>query len=266
MRASDDEFANLLSTATLEIKSGVKRLNFCEDERQRQEQHKRVLEWLSKPDHISRHEDVLAKQLKGTGKWLLESPEYADWFNTPGATILCTGAAGTGNSILFAATIEHPQKTFGGDPKVGICCFYFTYRDHWEQGHEEQDHEVIFRSILPQLLETQETLPEAVVDLYTRHQKNQTRESLFELEEAFNSVVAGLSRTLIVLDGLDEYPASDWVSLKRFLSKLTSSQQTAPINLIVSSRPISEITAHIPNAIEKHIQAHGEDLASYIKV
>lgn len=111
------------------INEHVSGLQLDNDQRERLE----VLEWITPLNFPAQQSALLCRRQEGTGLWLFESPEFKDWVNKPGETLLCRGIAGAGDyaginrnrpSTGHASPYERPsglyilrlQKAAGADP------------------------------------------------------------------------------------------------------------------------------------------------------
>lgn len=64
-------------------------------------QRDRILEWVSSTRHQSHHSQIYKKVLKGTGEWLLRSPELYHWQDSSSSQIMWLhGIPGSGKSRL----------------------------------------------------------------------------------------------------------------------------------------------------------------------
>jgi hypothetical protein len=56
------------------------------------EERERFLRWISEIPFEKIHENIYAKKHPGTGDWLLQTPQFQDWFNNSGSALLwCYG-------------------------------------------------------------------------------------------------------------------------------------------------------------------------------
>ena len=68
----------------------------------------------------------------------------------------------------------------------------------------------------------------------------------------------------IIVDGLDEYYASNNEALNKLLSELFNIQKQAQVNLFATSRPVSDIVSWFGGCVWKEIRAQNEDILCYI--
>jgi hypothetical protein len=100
------EFNWAVSQETLRITS--KR----EEVRQTQE----LLTWLSTLDFKPKQSDVLGRRLEGTGKWVLEDPQFRRWVDGDITTLWCPGARKQFRPIQLD---RHSSTDSMGQPELG---------------------------------------------------------------------------------------------------------------------------------------------------
>lgn len=246
---------------TCEIKAGVDRLNAREDAQIAEQNRQSLLDWLGDTDYISHQQVVLAKRQHGTGNWFLRSEEFLQWVDLDKTTMLCSGIPGAGKTILASVIVNHLQTTFRDDLKVGIVYFYFSYRTP-----ATQTLEAVLGSLVRQLLQKQLNTPSAILEIYQQHLNNKSRPSLEELLRAARSAIEMHTKVFVVLDALDEYHTCNPSALFATIAELFTFQNAAQLNLLATTRKISDITSRFPTSrcIWKEIRAHAEDVDVYI--
>src|SRR2546421_8460785 len=115
---------NLCSQISLATEAGVNRLHERQDDRENREAHQALLDWLTPIDYASQQSDFIGRRQEGTGQWLLNSPEFQEWFNNKNRTLFCPGMPGAGKTILTAIVIEHLWTKFQNDASIGIAYLY----------------------------------------------------------------------------------------------------------------------------------------------
>lgn len=55
------------------------------------QEHQDIIDWISSLDFNERQNDIIAKRAEGTGRWLLESLPFGDWFAGKSKTLWCPG-------------------------------------------------------------------------------------------------------------------------------------------------------------------------------
>ncbi|KAJ6438048.1 purine and uridine phosphorylase [Purpureocillium lavendulum] len=219
-----------------------------------------ILKWLTEIDYAPQHCDYLRKRQEGTGRWLLESPEYQDWLKANRQTLFCPGIPGAGKTILTSIVVEDLAAQFQNDLSVGIAFIYFSFKD---QEQDKQKLEELLASLLKQLCQCRSSLPEAVVSLYAKHKDRRTPPSSDEISTSLQSVAALYSRVFIAIDAMDECRATGECRSK-FLSEIFSLLSRSQANLFVTSRPIPDIQMKFQGCLSREIIASEEDVRRYI--
>jgi hypothetical protein len=229
-------------------------------DRQLDQEHQAILDWLTPIDYASNQNDYLTRRQPGTGQWLLDSTEYQTWVPTSQQTLFCPGIPGAGKTILTSIVIDHLSTRFQNDADIGIAYVYFNYK----QNVDKQNVDNLLSSLLKQLSQERPSLPDSVKALHDQHRNKRTRPSIDELSRALQSVAAMYSRVFIIVDALDECQASDGCRA-RFLLEIFNLQAECGVNLFATSRFIPEITEKFDGSISLEIRACNEDIQRYLK-
>jgi hypothetical protein len=219
-----------------------------------------VLNWITPIDYASQQNDFITRRQAGTGRWLLDSVEFQDWFKTKQRTLFCPGMPGAGKTILTSIVIENLYERFQNDPDVGISYVYCNFRRE-----EEQKTEDLLASLLKQLTQCQTSLPDSVRSLYDSYKDRRIRLSFDEISRTLQSVAALYSRIFIIIDALDECNASDGCR-SRFLTEIFALQAKCGANIFATSRSIPEIVSTFQDCTSLEIRAHDEDVRKYLEI
>jgi hypothetical protein len=228
-------------------------------DRQLDQEHQSILNWLTPIDYASQQNDYLTRRQPGTGQWLLDSTEYQTWVSTSQQTLFCPGIPGAGKTILTSIVIDRLSARFQNDTDIGIAYVYFNYK----QNIDKQNVDNLLSSLLKQLSQERPSLPDSVKALHDRHTNKRTRPSIDELSRALQSVAAMYSRVFIIVDALDECQASDGCRA-RFLSEIFTLQAKTGANLFATSRHISNIEKEFEGSTLLEICASEEDVRRYL--
>jgi Cdc6-like AAA superfamily ATPase len=226
--------------------------------KQDEQEHKTILNWLTTVNYANQQNDAIAKRQDGTGLWLLNSKEFKQWVAESRMTLFCPGIPGAGKTIMTSIVVEHLQSRFQSDTTIGIAYIYCNFRQQ-----EQQKPQDLLSSLLKQFVQKQHPMPETMMDLYERHKDNQSRPSVGEISKTLHSVVAGYSRTFIIIDALDECQVSDRAR-NEFVRGLFDLQAKTGANLLVTSRSIPEITEVFKGSTTLKIHANDGDLHKYL--
>ena len=246
--------SNTSKTSLVDLKYSVDRLNQGQDDQQR----RTILDWLTLTNYATQQHDFISRRQAGTGQWLLDSTEFQLWLKTDKQTLFCPGIPGAGKTILTSVVIEELQTRFRDNKRIGIAYLYCNFRRQGEQRIND-----LTISLLKQLVESQTSLPDSVRDLYKRHSRNQTRPSVDEISQCFQSVITIYSRTFIIIDALDECQVSHGCRDK-FLSELFSLQDKCGVNIFATSRDMPDITGRFQGSMSLEIRASEHDVRRYL--
>jgi Cdc6-like AAA superfamily ATPase len=190
---------NQLSEISLTTKDCVDCLNERQDNQERHQEHQVIINWLTHTDYAPQQNDFISRWQEGTGQWLLDSNGFQEWLNQSKQKLFCPGIPGAGKTIMTSVVVDYLNKKFQNDATIGIAYLYCNFRRQQEQKPTD-----VLKSLLKQLVQEQSSMPEHVKTLYERHKNKRTQPSLEEISKALQSVIAGYSRSFIVIDALDE--------------------------------------------------------------
>ena len=185
----------------------------------------------------------------------MDSPEFNAWSQGKSHTLFCPGIPGAGKTVLASIVIEHLLR-LAKNEQVNVTFLYCSYKRQ-----EDQTVEKLLAAILRQLAEQYVLTPESAENLYTSHVAKGTRPSSKEIFSTLLAAASNLSRMFIVIDALDECSLKTRMEL---LPKIQELQRRARGFLLVTSRPIDEIQQFFAQDLQLQIQAHKEDVESYV--
>lgn len=220
------------------------------------DQHfKVVTDWLSAIDYYDQQADFSSKRQEGTGTWFLESPVFNDWIDGPNTTLFCPGPPGGGKTMLSSRVIDHFRERKSHDG-FGVGFLYCNYKS----GKERKVIDLL-SAVLKQLVQGLLYIPDSIQALYKKHRTNHTRPSTGDMSGAIRNVCSCYPKVFIVVDALDEYPDIHRHDLLARLIELTECN----VKLMITSRPVGTISGDFANAVELPIQAHGEDVKTFVE-
>lgn len=217
-----------------------------------------IADWLTQADYGPQHRDIFARHQEGTGQWLLNTTEFQTWLTSNNLTLVCSGMPGAGKTVTSSTVIEHLWTKFRDDPSTGIAFLYCNYKS--QQNQKPVD---LLAALLKQLVQEQSSPPPALHTLYTYCKNKRIPPSLQEISDVFNTVVAGYSRTFIVIDALDECKLPDG-GREKFLSVIFDLQAKTGANLFATSRHIPDILERFQGSVLE-IRASDEDIRRYVE-
>lgn len=171
----------------------------------------------------------------------------------------CPGPPDAGKTILASIVVDHLWNTIRNDD-IGVAYAYCDYRKY-----EEQTSNNLVTSLLNQLLRQQsKPLSNDVNKLYLQHDQQGTRSSQVELFSLLQAETVNFSRIFIVIDALDEC-SNDDRTRQSLLERLRPLQKSTSVNLMVTSRPLPDITEEFERAMILEIRASEPDIRTYLK-
>jgi hypothetical protein len=236
----------------------VDRLHERQDDRERREEQRAILDWVTSIDYAPQQSDTISRRQEGTGEWLLESNEFRTWLKQSKQTLFCPGIPGAGKTIATSIVIDYLRTKFQNDASVGIAYLYCDFRRQQEQKPVD-----LLSSLLKQFVQEQSFPPQNVKALYEHHNNKRTRPSVNEISKTLHSVVSDLSKAFIIIDALDECQVSDG-GRDKFLSEVLDLQAKTGANLFVTSRFIPEIMNQFEGVISLEIRASDGDVQQYL--
>ena len=219
--------------------------------RQDQLRNQKILDWLASADYAAQHSSIRNRCFAGTGRWILECPEYQRWLRGKGEVLYLQGIPGAGKTFLSAVIIESIQRL----PGTGLCYYYCDY----DRATDGQLCDVL-ACFLRQLMYNSISL--SVESMFEEHYKNGTRPSLHTIREALQLVIKDLKAVWIVVDALDEY--SDTLQRHKFVEELLNLNKATKVNVLVTSRPLPEISRNFAHSATLEVRARDDDMRSYI--
>ncbi|KEY73474.1 hypothetical protein S7711_07498 [Stachybotrys chartarum IBT 7711] len=217
------------------------------------EKRHEILQWIGTVEHGSRHSEIFDEHENGTGEWFLRSEEFRKWTETKGAVLFCPGLPGAGKTFMASIVVQHLQDLFEDKSAVGIAYHYCDFRHQ-----DNENSSMILASILKQLAQCLDSLPQSLSTLYDKHKEKGTRPSFRETTSTLKSVASLLSRVFIVIDGLDECLV--W---REILAQIRGLQGA---NALVTSRAIPEIAddKELEGSSVLEIRASDADVREYL--
>ncbi|CAG8976382.1 hypothetical protein HYALB_00006155 [Hymenoscyphus albidus] len=213
-----------------------------------------ILNWITTVKFEERQNTVIKSLHEGTCTWFFEHPKFLDWRDGTNKELWCVGIPGGGKTVLTAAIIRHLRKMINVKD-TGLCFIYFSH-----QTQKEQDLLGILLSLLRQIAKHISPIPDSVRQKYIGLKPNE--ESL-DLENAIillKSSMLTLSRTLIVIDGLDECEQDIRGDIIDHIRSLSTA-----MNILVTSRDLPDIRDSFQASPEIFISATDDDMRLYLR-
>lgn len=233
------------------IEQKLEKLVDSNDDHERQE----ILDFVSTLDHGAHQADMLGQRHEGSGRWLLETQEFRSWINNK-RTLFCPGIPGAGKTIMTSIVVDHLQQQFLETPAVGMSYFFCDFSQRGTITVK-----ALIACLLRQLVQNMRRIPEAVRDLFARHRQHMILPQLQDMVRCLTLVTSELSHVYIVIDALDECEEE---IRNHLLSEILDLQSNSPLSFFATSRFVPDISSQFEQCPCLEIQAHADDVKSYI--
>lgn len=238
-----------------------------------------ILEWLSPEHGRGRHCEVGSRRTPGTGKWVLDMPDFQKWLDKESSqkVFWLVGDPGCGKStllyftpnllsyqlpgvnllIIFRSFVVDELKELYTDSQVAIAYYYCDYRVQ-----NVQPIAAALGGLLRLLLERIKIIPPMLRDTFEKSRREGRKPLSSELKEILLSVTASFERCFILIDAMDEFSISDTASTAQFILTLDELAASG-VDILVTSRALPSPPLKTGHAI-KRIHANEADISSYL--
>jgi hypothetical protein len=254
-----DESRSLFRAMTMDFKdvrSNVKEMI----QRSRDEAEIKILDWLSPLQPQKKHIDVRSRRLKGTGDWFLRLPAFRNWINSSGDSnvLCCKGIPGAGKTVIASLVIDHINEVPSTTP-IAMAYMYCDYRDR--DSKMGQIARNLVGSILKQIVNTRQVVPEAIKDLYLTEKTAGNVATAADFAKILVDLCEERS-TFLVVDALDE---CDYGTHRdSFLETLKVLEQSQA-RIFLTTRPHQkDIERHMRPFPQIVIEASDEDIRTLL--
>ncbi|KAJ7593584.1 hypothetical protein C8J56DRAFT_1160444 [Mycena floridula] len=247
---------NIHFDADPSVRQGVDTLVEHAIDTDKSKKRQQFLNWISKLDFEATQNETFAKHTAGTGDWFLRHQDFVDWKDGKTRFLWCPGIPGAGKTILSSIIVEHLRSAIL-QPKIAVICIYCDYKRQ-----EEQTPTQLLGIILKQLVQQHSSISDHLVMLH----KMGVCPSIAELFAALQTEVLLYSQVYIVVDALDECSESNQAR-ELFFSSHSQGLWSLPdhVHLLITSRDIPSISQELGSTPRIPIEAHNEDLETYIR-
>ncbi|KAL8669376.1 MAG: hypothetical protein Q9168_006037 [Polycauliona sp. 1 TL-2023] len=220
------------------------------------EKRQETLDWFSPLNFFKTQQDIFARREEGTGQWLIDSPTFQSWLSGSDRTLCCPGIPGAGKTILASFVVDFLRtKQRKSSGSVGVAAIYCNFKER-----EMQTSLTLLAGACAQLIQdSMQPLPDALKYLHNRHEPSGTRPSSEEIRRVFDDVVRSCNNIYIVVDAVDECSEEVRNTLVPALKALPDN-----VRILITTRPIHEITHLFPSSPKLEIRATDTDLTKYI--
>ncbi|KAK7438353.1 hypothetical protein CaCOL14_007794 [Colletotrichum acutatum] len=238
---ADDEHRRLLESLEEPIKRTDKNVINILKVLDKQERD-RAMEYVSVIPVGSHHNEKVEKRTKGTCKWLVSHSKFLAWENSYCTPVFwLRGDIGTGKSFLSSRVIDryriHDGIQFPTGHSLGLAFFYCNSSDQ-----NRQSIQSILRSYIRQLGEVTghpESIHETLFNLYKR-KEIKSDITLQDCETALVEMINSYSRTVLILDALDECKKDTRRHIVEFFKRLVEKTNRC-LKIFIASRPENDI-------------------------
>ncbi|KAG2011570.1 ankyrin repeat domain-containing protein 50, variant 2 [Coprinopsis cinerea AmutBmut pab1-1] len=192
------------------------------------------------------HSDVRKRRTAGTGMWLLESRLYREWKKSKGGIIWWMGIPGAGKTVMASAIVDD-LLPLENDPER--TCVLFVYSRY----NEPLAITDILKALVKQCIERNTDLAAIVESFYDQYTLEETEPSVDELVILLQTLECHFDRVYYVIDGVDEALVDVQFDLIQVINKLQG-------NIILTSRPLDELSEDLKHAVFCKITAHDRDI------
>ena len=140
-----------------------------------------------------------------------------------------------------------------------VAVLYLSYRDQVEQSAKN-----LIGSLVRQVAHRKRTLSNDVLGLYHNHTLKGSRPTTNELSHLLHSEITHLSEVFILVDAMDECSVNNYTR-EELLATLQSLLDMPNVRLMITSRPVASIEAHLQGMAYLEIRAADEDIRKYIE-
>ncbi|KAL8875351.1 MAG: hypothetical protein Q9198_006279 [Flavoplaca austrocitrina] len=216
---------------------------------------KEILEWLSPLNFFTTQQDTIARREEGTGQWLLDSTDFNHWLSGVDRTLCCRGIPGAGKSVLASVVVDFLRTRPVKHDSIGMAVIYCNFNER-----DQQKPENLLAACCVQLIQpSQHPLREVLTEVYRKHDSGKTRPTWEDIVRVFEDSTKNLDTVYLVVDALDECSPNTRQILINYFKVLPANSR-----LLVTTRPIDEITREFFDSPTIEIRADPGDLKKYI--
>lgn len=226
-------------------------------------QYHAVLSWLSRIPFVRHHERHSESRIPGSGKWLLDHPQYLSWKNSSNSLILLLhGIEGSGKTSLASAVVDSFLKGSSKQTSLAPTAYFYCAKSASEL--ERADPDEIMRSIVRQLTltsRTQRLVHEAPLIEYGRREAEAEIDGFdlprLRIGECVKLIlnVTGSNPATIVVDALDEVQEERRHELVDALTHIAR-ESGSVVKIFITSRDNNNVIAHLSDAPKIRIHDH----------
>ncbi|KAJ5311653.1 hypothetical protein N7476_007513 [Penicillium atrosanguineum] len=200
---------------------------------------KAIIGWVSPLNFVARQSQFFKDHHEGSCKWFLGCEDFRQWKESENAVLFCPGIPGAGKTFLSSIVINELDKLRlsdkGGVKDSAILMLYCKWDDS-----QSQSIDCLLASLVKQVAQRYGLVSEETTNMFLKHSKSETSPGREEYLTILNAELNRFPKTFVVVDGLDELREER----SRLLLVETLTSMNIKINLMVTSRPVDNITRH----------------------
>ena len=214
-----------------------------------------TLNWISPAQVAQVHQSVSDRAQKGSGTWFLESDAFVSWRDSESEGLWLWGIPGAGKTVMASIIANHLRRDRAEDTTkaVGVAIHYLRHND------ADKSMSNILGSVIRQLAQGLQNIPNPLIELYQRHAEKGTTPSFGEFKDVFLAVVDEFDEFYLVIDGLDECEEQLRWDLIDELMPLKPK-----LRLLITSRYIETIAEELAELDQFEIKANPGDIELFI--
>ena len=207
-----------------------------------------LLRWLSSVEFSRHHERHSEGRIPGSGKWLLDHPQYINWRSSSSSSILLLhGIQGSGKTSLTSAVIDSFLEERSGQASPAPLAYFYCAKNAFEL--KRADPEKIMRSIVRQLTSSsaaQRKVNDTLLSEYERREAEAMIDGFdvagLRIAECVRLVLdtTGSNPASIIVDAVDEIQETRRHELLNALIQITK-ESASVVKVFLTSRDNSNV-------------------------
>ncbi|TIA69379.1 hypothetical protein D6C76_07864 [Aureobasidium pullulans] len=220
-----------------------------------------ILSWIcpSEIDYTDQQYELTRKRQPGIGQWFLDSQHFQNWLHDSDTILMGIGMPGVGKTMITSLVVSHVLEKYKDESGIGLAYIYCQFARH-----QEQTPEYLMSSILRQLVGRQSIIPDIVKSLYRSARGNRCPRPE-EMSDLLETVISSFTRSIIVVDALDELTSHNGVRDK-FVSKLLAICKKFEVKIFMTSRVPIKGASGTRSSTERAICALEDDMRRSIRI
>ncbi|KAB8670386.1 hypothetical protein FH972_026299 [Carpinus fangiana] len=207
------------------------------------------------------HRRIKSTRVQGTAEWFLRHSDFQQWLSSTSASSLwCSGAVGSGKTMICTSVIDHIQALHGSTEEV----LAFFYCETAEQKTLTTPY--VLKSLIRQLLEHillhEECAPKQIQHAIEYFFSPSGPEpDLDDIAEVFGNLFQHFPHAVYIIDGLDELEGNSPATFLSIIYRLQ--EKAAGQKILIASR--NELGLNVRPNMKTRIENDGHDYSEVVK-